>query len=93
MDKNNPLKKDRAIKLQGQMAIAAFVAGVVIACVCLFIVPPPGEMSTSALSFASELLVLTGALLGINVSFDAKLRRLRAEVKENNKNENENDEI
>lgn len=74
--------KSNLTKLQGQMAIASFAAGVVIACICLFFVPPPGEISTSALSIVSEFLVLAGALLGVKVSVDAKLQQFMAKAKE-----------
>lgn len=63
------------------MAVAAFAAGVIIACICLFIVPPPGEISTSALSIVSELLILSGALLGVKVSVDTKLQQFMAQAK------------
>lgn len=73
-------EKDRITQLQGRMAVASFVSGVVIATICLFFVEPPGEISTSALSFASELLVLAGGLLGMKVSFDAKLQRFQTQI-------------
>ena len=66
-------------RLQGIMAVASFAAGVAIACVCLYIVPPPGEISNSAISIVSELLVLAGAILGVKTSYDAKWKR-RARV-------------
>ena len=67
-------------RLQGIMAVASFAAGVAIACVCLFIVPPPGEISNSAISIVSELLVLAGAILGVKTSYDAKFVRIDAEI-------------
>ena len=67
-------------RLQGAMAIASFAAGVAIACVCLFLVPPPGEISNSAISIVSELLVLAGAILGVKTSYDAKFVRIDAEL-------------
>lgn len=63
------------------MAVASFTAGILIACVCLFIVPPPGEISTSALSLVSECLILAGALLGVMLSFDAKLQKFMVQAK------------
>lgn len=74
--------KNRITQLQGRMAVASFIAGLVIACACLFVVPPPGEISTSALSIVSELLVLAGALLGVKVSVDAKLQRFFTQIRE-----------
>ena len=67
-------------RLQGGMAIASFAAGVAIACVCLFLVPPPGEISNSAISIVSELLVLAGAILGVKTSYDAKFVKIDAEL-------------
>ena len=67
-------------RLQGIMAVASFTAGVAIACACLFLVPPPGEISNSAISIVSELLVLAGAILGVKTSYDAKFVRIDAEL-------------
>ena len=49
-----------------------------IACACLFLVPPPGEISNSAISIVSELLVLTGAILGVKTSYDIKIHKFEA---------------
>lgn len=68
-------------KLQSALAIASFSSGVAIACCCLFIVPPPGEISNSAISIVSELLVLAGAILGVKTSFDIKFRKFEAELR------------
>lgn len=67
-------------RLQGGLAIASFAAGVLIACVCLFLVPPPGEISNSAISIVSELLVLAGAILGVKSSYDAKFHQFRMDL-------------
>lgn len=67
-------------KLQAKLAIASFAFGVIIACVCLFFVPPPGEISASAISIVSELLILCGALLGIKVSYDAKQMQFQNDI-------------
>lgn len=74
------LNQKEMTRLQGGMAIASFGAGVVIACVCLFIVPPPGEISNSAISIVSELLVLAGAILGVKTSYDAKFIKIESEI-------------
>ena len=58
----------------------AVVAGVLIACVCIFFIPPIGEIANSAISIVSEFLVLCGALLGIKTSFDIKLKRFQNEL-------------
>ena len=74
------LNQKEMTRLQGGMAIASFAAGVAIACVCLFIVPPPGEISNSAISIVSELLVLAGAILGVKTSYDAKFIKIESEI-------------
>lgn len=79
MKSNN---NDGLTRMQGRLAVASFISGVVIACVCLFFIPPPGEISTSAISITSELLILCGALLGIKVSFDVKQMRFEQEVRD-----------
>lgn len=68
-------------RLQGALAIASFSAGVAIACVCLFLIHPQGEISNSAISIVSELLVLAGAILGVKTSFDVKLNKMQAEIR------------
>ena len=73
-------KRTELSRLQGGIAIASFSAGVAIAAICLFFVPPPGEITNSAISIVSELLVLCGAILGVTASFDAKLNRMKAEI-------------
>ena len=76
----NEKKRIELTRLQGGIAIASFSAGVAIAAVCLFFVPPPGEITNSAISIVSELLVLRGAILGVKASFDAKLNKMEAEL-------------
>ena len=68
-------------RLQGALAIASFSAGVAIACVCLFLIHPHGEISNSAISIVSELLVLAGAILGVKTSFDVKFNKFEAELR------------
>ena len=70
-------KKDYT-RLQGILAVCSFTCGVIIASICLFVVPPPGDISSSAISIVSERLVLCGALLGIKVGFDTKMQRFEA---------------
>lgn len=67
-------------KLQGIIAIASFSSGVIIAAVCLFFIPPLGEIASSAISIVSELLVLCGAILGVKASCDVKFRKFQAEL-------------
>ena len=68
-------------RLQGGMAIASFAAGVGISSVCIFLIDPKGEISNSAISIVSELLVLAGAILGVKTSYDAKFVRIDAELR------------
>lgn len=70
----------RSIKIQSGMAIASFSIGVILACICLFIIEPYGEIHTSAMGIVSELLCLAGALLGINVNFDLKMQKFKNEI-------------
>lgn len=67
-------------RLQSGIAIASFSSGVLIAAVCLFFVPPLGEIASSAISIVSELLVLCGAILGVKTSYDIKFRKFEAEL-------------
>ena len=68
-------------RLQGGMAIASFATGVGIASLCIFLIDPKGEISNSAISIVSELLVLAGAILGVKTSYDAKFVRIDAELR------------
>ena len=85
-------KRIELTKLQGVIAIASFTTGVLIAAVCLFWVPPLGEIANSAISIVSELLVLCGAILGVKASYDTKLRKFEAELRQVIDNENKNNE-
>ena len=76
------LPADNLTRIQSRLAIASFSCGVLIAAVCLFVIPPLGEIASSAISIVSELLVLCGALLGIKTSFDIKLKRFEGEIDE-----------
>ncbi len=84
----NKKKHIELTRLQGAIAIASFSAGVLIACVCLFFIPPLGEIASSAISIVSELLVLCGAILGVKASYDVKFRRFEAELRQVIENEN-----
>ena len=82
-------KKIELTRLQGIIAVASFSSGVLIASVCLFFIPPLGEIANSAISIVSELLVLCGAILGVKASYDVKFRKFEAELRdviENEKN-------
>jgi len=71
---------DNLTRIQTRLAIASFSCGVLIAAICLFFIPPIGEIASSAISIVSELLVLCGALLGIKTSFDIKLKKFQGEI-------------
>lgn len=85
-------KRIELTKLQGIIAIASFSSGVIIASVCLFLVPPLGEIANSAISIVSELLVLCGAILGVKASYDVKFRRFEAELKDVIENEHKHND-
>ena len=80
-------KRIELTKLQGIIAIASFSSGVIIASVCLVLVPPLGEIANSAISIVSELLVLCGAILGVKASYDVKFRKFEAELRDVIENE------
>ena len=73
-------KRIELTKLQGIIAVASFSSGVLIAVVCLFWIPPLGEIANSAISIVSELLVLCGAIMGVKASYDTKFRKFEAEL-------------
>ena len=81
-------KRIELTRLQGVIAIASFTTGVLIAAVCLFWIPPLGEIANSAISIVSELLVLCGAILGVKASYDVKFRKFEAELRDVMENEN-----
>jgi hypothetical protein len=68
-------------KLQSILAVASFIVGTIIGCISLFVVPPPGEITNSALGLTSEFLILSAAMLGVNVAFDYKLSKFKSNVK------------
>ena len=76
----NKKKQMELTRLQGLIAVASFTSGVLIAAVCLFFIPPLGEIASSAISIVSELLVLCGAILGVKASYDTKFRKFQAEL-------------
>ena len=85
-------KRIELTRLQGVIAIASFSSGVLIAAVCLFLVPPLGEIANSAISIVSELLVLCGAILGVKASYDVKFRKFEAELKDVIENEHKHND-
>ena len=75
-------KKIELTRLQGIIAVASFSSGVIIVSVCIFFIPPLGEIASSAISIVSELLVLCGAILGVKASYDVKFRKFEAELRD-----------
>lgn len=71
------------------MVIASFTAGVLIACICLFAVPPPGEISNSAISIVSAGTCRCHP--GGKTSYDIKFRKFEAELQ--NKADKEIDKL
>lgn len=86
---NKESSKIDVTRLQGIIAVASFCAGVLIACVCICLIKPYGEITNSAISIVSELLCLCGALLGIKVNYDTKLSNFRSEMEEKLKHKDE----
>ncbi len=80
-------KKIELTRLQGIIAVASFSSGVIIAAVCIFFIPPLGEIASSAISIVSELLVLCGAILGVKASYDVKFRKFEDELSQVIENE------
>lgn len=77
---NTPKMTNKRTEIQCKLAIYSFASGVLLASVCLFAVKPYGEISNSAISIVSELLVLCGALLGIKTSYDVKMDKFESEL-------------
>jgi len=83
-------RKIELTRLQGIIAVASFSSGVLIAAVCLFWIPPLGEIASSAVSIVSEPLVLCGAILGVKASYDVKFRKFEAELSQVMESESKN---
>ena len=67
-------------RLQGGIAIASFVMGALISCVCLFFIRPLGEITSSAIIIVGNFLVLCGGILGIKSSTDVRFKNLEMKV-------------
>ena len=70
----------KSVRIQSGLAIASFSIGVILACICLFVIEPYGEIHSSAMGVVSELFILAGSLLGINVNFDLKMQKFKSEM-------------
>jgi len=64
--------------LQAKLAVASFLVGATMCLLCVFWVPPPGEISTSAIQATGMFLVLAGAAAGIKVAFDLQSQKFNA---------------
>ena len=67
-------------RLQGEIAIASFVMGALISCVCLFFIKPLGEITSSAIIIVGNFLVLCGGILGVKASTDVRFKNLEMKV-------------
>ena len=67
-------------RLQGGIAIASFVMGALISCVCLFFIEPLGDITSSAIIIVSNFLVLCGGILGVKASTDVRFKNLEMKV-------------
>ena len=72
------------------LSYLAFFAGVALAFTALFLAPV-GEIAISVISVISELFILSGAFVGIDLAFDQKLMHFESNIKkdllkENNEN-------
>lgn len=87
-------KTTKNIRLQSGLAIAAFTVGTLIGAISLWLVPPPSDISNSALILTSDFLVLCAAMLGVNVVFEYKLSKFKTTIKNalENSEQDEQDE-
>lgn len=67
------------------LGVFLIIVGVVLI-FCGFYTPPVGEIHSSVLGAVGELLTVGGALLGIDVYFDHKMRKILANKEENTEN-------
>jgi hypothetical protein len=68
-------------RLQGGIAIASFCIGAIISLVCLFVIPPLGEISNSALFAAGNFLVMCGGVLGVKASTEVRMNKMEAQYR------------
>lgn len=71
--------------LQTKLAVASFLVGSVVCLLCVFWVPPPGEISTSAIQATGMFLVLSGAAAGVKVAFDLQTQKFEGQLSEMSK--------
>ena len=68
------------------LSLSSFTVGSIIACICLFLIEPLGEISTTAISIVSEFLIMASGLIGADLYFDTKLKKFKINE---TKNDNE----
>ena len=66
--------------LQTKLAVMSFIVGSAMCLLCVFWVPPPGEISTSAIQATGMFLVLAGAAAGVKVAFDLQSQKFTAKL-------------
>jgi len=66
--------------LQTKLSVCSFLVGSAMCLLCMFWVPPPGEVTSSALQATGMFLVLAGAAAGINVAFDLQSQKFNAQL-------------
>lgn len=66
--------------LQTKLGVSSFIVGSIICITCIFWVPPPGEISVSAMQTTGMFLVLAGAAAGIKVAFDLQSQKFSAQI-------------
>ena len=74
------------------LSYLAFFSCLALAFTALFL-PPVGEIAISVISVVSELFILSGAFVGIDLAFDQKLMHFESNIKKDllkeSKNENQ----
>lgn len=82
--------EDMNIHNKAILSYLAFAAGVALAFTALFL-PPIGEIAISVISVISELFILSGAFVGIDLAFDQKLMHFESKVKKDLLQETKNE--
>lgn len=77
--------------LQTKLAVLSFLVGSAMCLLCVFWVPPPGEISTSVIQATGMFLVLAGAAAGVKVAFDLQSQKFAAKLEDVTKRMEEKD--
>ena len=78
--KNTKPAKNSNNRLHAIMAVASFIVGTIIGCVSLFWIPPPNDISNSALVLTSDFLLMSSAMLGVDLALDYRLMKFKTSV-------------